>query len=142
MEKRNIIIVENDVDEQLLMREGFEKSGYFNLLAPFNNGNDLLYWLNANPDVIPDVILSDLNMPGKNGYDIMVNLQKIAAYAEVPFFIMSTLSNPVLVQICLSRGAAGFLVKPRVYIDYTTFACQLNALVLQNVWQKQGVGVV
>ncbi|HWJ90446.1 MAG TPA: hypothetical protein VNR87_05005, partial [Flavisolibacter sp.] len=62
MKKYKIIIVENDEDERFFMKEGFDASGMFEIIAQMINGDALLEWLEENPGTLPDVILSDLNM--------------------------------------------------------------------------------
>ena len=71
MKTYTIIIVENDEDEQVFMQEAFENTGLFQIAAMLRNGDELLEWMSQNPGELPDLILSDLNMPGKNGYDII-----------------------------------------------------------------------
>ncbi|MER3464718.1 MAG: hypothetical protein C4329_10250 [Chitinophagaceae bacterium] len=66
MKKYRIIVVENDEDEQFFMREGFKTADLFKLVEMFKNDDILLEWLEAHRNHLPDIILSDLNMPGKN----------------------------------------------------------------------------
>ena len=67
MKKYKIIIVENDEDEQMFMKEGFDSAGLFDIVGQVKNGDTLFEWLDENKNALPDIILSDLNMPGKNG---------------------------------------------------------------------------
>ncbi len=120
-----IIIVENDEDEQFFMQEGFEKSGLFQILAIVKNGDDLFHWLNKHPIVIPDLFLSDLNMPGKNGYDIIQEIKANPVYASIPVVITSTSSTQAIINKCLEKGAADYVVKPDTFIEYGPYVKQL-----------------
>ena len=128
MKKYSIIIVENDEDEQFFMKEGFDASGLFDILAQPKNGDILMEWLADHPNALPDVILSDLNMPGKNGYDILEEIKANPAYARIPVIITSTSSTTSTVQKCQSLGASDYLVKPDTFIAYKTF--------VENLYQR------
>jgi CheY-like chemotaxis protein len=129
MKKYKIIIVENDEDEQFFMKEGFDGSGLFQIIAQVKNGNDLLDWLEQHPSVKPDIILSDLNMPGKNGYDVIADTRSLSGYSHIPVIIISTSSTKTIIDKCLASGAAGYLVKPDTFIEYSSFAKKLCDLI-------------
>ncbi|MDB5251735.1 MAG: response regulator [Flaviaesturariibacter sp.] len=125
----NVIIVENDEDEQYFMREGFEASGKFRIRAMVANGDELLDWLGQHPTELPDFILSDLNMPGRNGYDIITDMRTTPAYSHMPVIITSTSSTKTFIDKCLAFGAADYVVKPETFIEYRSFVDQLHGLI-------------
>lgn len=133
MKKYTIIIVENDADEQYFIKEAFDASGYFVIRMQAENGDALINWLNEHPEQLPDVILSDLNMPGKNGYDVIQYCKGIAMLAAIPIIIMSTSSTPASIQRCLNLGAADYLVKPDTFIEYDVFAANLYRLLSDKI---------
>lgn len=120
-----IIIIENDEDEQFFMREGFEKSGLFQILAMVRNGDELFGWLRKHPIALPDLFLSDLNMPGKNGYDIIQEVKAHPLYANIPVVITSTSSTQAIIKKCLDAGAADYVVKPETFIEYEPYVKKL-----------------
>ena len=138
MSKYKIIIVENDEDEQLFMTEGFNATGHFDILAVLNNGNALFDWLEAHPKQLPDIVLSDLNMPGKNGYDIIREMGSTPAYAPIPVIITSTSSTRTFIDKCLAFGAADYLVKPDTFIEYVPFVENLYARIREKKLIKEG----
>ncbi|HEU4903911.1 MAG TPA: response regulator, partial [Flavisolibacter sp.] len=93
MKTYKIIVVENDEDEQLFMKEGFDSSGLFEIITMLKSGDELFDWLERNTGNQPDLILSDLNMPGKNGYDIIDEIKASPVYAAIPVVITSTSST-------------------------------------------------
>ena len=125
MKTYSIIIVENDEDEQVFMKEGFESHGLFRIVAMLRNGDELAEWLEAHPAGLPDLILSDLNMPGKNGYDIIDEMKANPVYAGVPVIITSTSSTPTIINKCLTKGAADYVVKPETFIEYVPYVERL-----------------
>lgn len=126
MKKYKIIIVENDEDEQLFMKIGFENSALFEVVKQVNNGNELLEWLETHSANKPEVILSDLNMPGKNGYDIIKEIKNNPGYQHIPVIITSTSEIRSVREKCIEHGAADFIVKPDTFINYEPFAIELH----------------
>lgn len=129
MTKYKIVIVENDEDEQFFMKEGFDAAGVFDILAQLSNGDTLFEWLVKNQANLPDVILSDLNMPGKNGYDILEGVKADPAYMHIPVIITSTSSAKIMIDKCMALGAADYQVKPDTFVEYKPFALKLYQLI-------------
>ncbi|GAB3559693.1 response regulator [Spirosoma fluminis] len=132
MKKYQIVIVENDDDERLFMKEGIEQTGLFDIVAQAENGRLLLEWLETNQTGLPDLILSDLNMPVTNGYEVLEALQNQTAYGHLPVIITSTSSTPSVIAKCLALGAADYLVKPDTFLEYDTYGKELY----QRIEQK------
>ncbi|GGB95971.1 response regulator [Dyadobacter sediminis] len=123
MRKYKILIVENDEDELFFMKESFNASGLFDIIGDVKNGNTLFEWLSdKSAQVMPDIILSDLNMPGKNGYDILSEIREKEDYARIPVVITSTSSIKSVMEKCIRMGASDYLVKPESFIDYSSYA--------------------
>jgi len=133
MRTYKIVIVENDEDEQLFMKEGFDTTGLFQIIAMVKNGDELMEWLAEHGQSLPDLILSDLNMPGKNGYDIIDEITGNPHYASMPVVITSTSSTPTIINKCLARGAADYVVKPDTFIEYVPYVERLY----QRIGEKQ-----
>ena len=125
MKKYKIIIVENDEDEQLFMKEGFENAGLFDIVGQVTNGDTLLDWLNEHLDSLPDIILSDLNMPGKNGYDVINEVRSNPLYSHIPVVITSTSSTRTIMEKCISAGASDYIVKPETFVEYVPYVQSL-----------------
>jgi CheY-like chemotaxis protein len=138
MKKYKIILVENDEDEQLFMREGFEASGLFDIIAQVKNGDLLLQYLQTNKNNLPDIILSDLNMPGKNGIDIINEVTTNHEYRRIPVIITSTSSTKSIIDKCLAAGASDYVVKPDTFIDYAPFVQDLHKRIEEKQLVKQG----
>lgn len=133
MKKIKIVIVENDEDERFFMKQGFEGSDVFELVGQLTNGDDLLEWLETHRTALPDVILSDLNMPGKNGYDILDYVKANPAYSKVPVIVTSCSTLNSTINRCIAKGAADFVPKPDTLLEYEPFVQSLH----HQIQQKQ-----
>ncbi len=122
MEKFSLVIVEDDEDERFFMTEAFNEFEGFELLNAFANGDQILNWLQTPSHRFPDLIVSDLNMPGKNGYDLINEVRK--GFPQIAVFITSTSKLQATREKCLHLGADSFLPKPDVFVDYAPFVAK------------------
>ncbi|UIE37207.1 response regulator [Leptodesmis sichuanensis] len=60
----------------------------------------------------PDLILSDIEMPRLNGYDLLEKLQQDLDLAMIPVILISGLATTDARNHALQLGAADFLSKP------------------------------
>jgi CheY-like chemotaxis protein len=125
MKQYKLVIVENDEDERFFMHEEFRAFDAFTILGEFMNGDTLLEWLESDPPELPDIILSDLNMPGKNGYDVLSEIKANPVYANIQVIITSTSPVIAVQELCLSMGASHYLIKPDTFIEYAPYVKKL-----------------
>jgi len=138
MKQYKIILVENDEDEQMFMKEGFDAAGSFDIIAQLKNGDSLLEWLHNHNNGLPDIILSDLNMPGKNGYDVIIEVKSNPRWSHIPVIITSTSSTKTIIDKCLDMGAADYVVKPDTFVEYVPYVKNLHRLIEEKQLVKQG----
>ena len=67
-----VIIIEDDIDDKEALEEVFKNLGYPNELMFYSDGQQALDFLNSS-DVVPFIILSDINMPKLDGWKIRLN---------------------------------------------------------------------
>jgi CheY-like chemotaxis protein len=63
-------------------------------------------------EVIPDVILMDINMPGVNGLEVLRFLRRDPLTAQVPVVIITAEESPTIKQDAFEAGADAYLLKP------------------------------
>lgn len=110
--KLHILIAEDDEDDAETIKEVFEKNENFYQIDIVPNGEEALQFLHNNPRKLPDVILTDFNMPIKNGYELLCDISNDLLLQTIPLFVYSTTINPSYVLKCKALGARDFLVKP------------------------------
>lgn len=60
----------------------------------------------------PDLILSDMNMPGKSGLDILKYVRSNPELSHIPFVIISTFQERDAIVNAIKEGAQHYLKKP------------------------------
>lgn len=61
---------------------------------------------------LPDLVLMDITMPNCDGREALQKIIAIAPHAKV--LMLSAISEPVIVEDCMRKGACGFATKDRL----------------------------
>ena len=125
MNKLRLLLVENDEDEKVFMQHGFEASGFFEIVGIAENGDEFVQLMNGYNGTYPDVILTDLHMYGKDGYDILNYIKTNLLFAHIPVIITSGSCTEMVTRKCQELGAYLLLPKPRSFKEYKMFAEQI-----------------
>lgn len=113
MNKTNpVIIIEDDPDDQELLKEVFKKLNYPNKLIFFFDGEAALEFLNKK-EVTPFLILSDINLPKLTGFALREKLKTDAELTIkcIPYLFFSTAISQKTVIDAYSLSVQGFFVK-------------------------------
>jgi CheY-like chemotaxis protein len=70
------------------------------------------------PTPCPDVILLDLNMPRKTGYELLYELKQHSRFKEIPIVVFTSTGDPHDVHRCYALGANAFVMKPLDLEEY------------------------
>ena len=75
-----------------------------------NDGMEAWSWLTQGN--VPDLIVSDLKMPGLGGIELLENINKSSVHKNIPLIIHSGYEDATKRKQCLDLGAFAYLVKP------------------------------
>lgn len=113
----NILLIEDDAIEVMKFNRVLKKLESNHKVVEANNGEEALEIL-KNKEIIPDIILLDLNMPKLNGIEFLTILKNDEVLKYIPSIILSTSSNHKDMLECYKIGIAGYLIKPLKYDEY------------------------
>jgi CheY-like chemotaxis protein len=107
-----VIIIEDDADDQEILTEIFQKLNYPNEIVFFFDGQEALRYINKT-DILPFLILSDINMPKLSGFELREKLKTDAELKIkcIPYLFFSTALNQKTVIDAYSMSVQGFFVK-------------------------------
>ncbi|HEY0273899.1 MAG TPA: response regulator [Chitinophaga sp.] len=116
-----IVIVEDDHDDQMIYKEIVESLHPKNEVTFFDNGEDVLHYLQTAP-VQPFVIISDINLPRMNGLELRrrINADETLRKKSIPFIFLSTTDAAHIVDEAYDLTVQGFFVKAHVYAEIAT----------------------
>lgn len=118
MSKAYILVAEDDADDRFLLETAFAEKGYTETLVFVENGVELMEFLkNLLTDPIrtgdmPGFILLDLNMPKKDGREVLKELKEDLRFKKIPVVVFTTTKNETEINRCYELGANTYIVKP------------------------------
>lgn len=113
----NILLIEDDAIEVMKFNRVVNSLGLNHKIIEANNGEEALTVLKEK-EIIPDIILLDLNMPKINGIEFLTILKNDAVLKYIPAIILTTSNNQNDLLECYKIGVAGYLIKPLKYEAY------------------------
>lgn len=114
-----ILVADDDDDDLMLIRETFEDRRLANELRFVKNGEEVMQYLLrqgkfAEPwtSPRPGLILLDLNMPRKDGREVLAEIKANAAFRDIPVFVLTTSRAEEDVHQTYELGGSSFISKP------------------------------
>lgn len=101
-----IVIAEDEEILIKILREQFEKEGFAVALAA--DGMEAMSVIKKSK---PDVVLLDLVLPKKNGFEVLEELKASEDIKMIPVIVLSNLGQDEEIKRALKLGATGYLVK-------------------------------
>lgn len=123
--KLSILIAEDDKDDAFFIHSTFRESGLFERIELVSNGEELMKHLNNEQLILPDIILTDLNMPKMTGYEALENIRLSTRLQCIPIVVFSTSDNPGIINRCIKLGACSFLIKPFELKEYENIPAKI-----------------
>lgn len=113
-----IIIIEDDLDDQELMKEVCQELRVPNILRFFNSCIAALEYLLATAEK-PFLIISDINVPAMSGLEFLKSINENCRLKSkgIPFVFLSTSSDNSLIAQAYQMSAHGFFVKPPSVVE-------------------------
>ncbi|MEK7209206.1 MAG: response regulator [Patescibacteria group bacterium] len=110
--KKTVLIVEDDEFLRSLTAKRIEKEGYGVEVAV--DGENAITVLET---LKPDLILLDLLLPGKDGFEVLKKIRSNEAVKAVPVIIFSNLGQKEDIEKAKSLGVDDFLIKANFTLD-------------------------
>lgn len=105
VDKYKIIVVEDNIDLSSFLKSKLSKS-YEVLLSDGTDAIELAL------EVVPDLMICDINLPEKNGFEICGILKKDLRTSHIPIIILTALNDKESYIKGLNSGADAYLTKP------------------------------
>jgi len=114
-----ILLVEDNPDDAELILYAFEKLAISNPLAVVGDGDAAVDYLGGTDAYrdrqrypLPALILLDLKLPRRSGFEVLRFLRSQEATQHVPVVVLTSSNQPEDIQRAYADGANSYLVKP------------------------------
>lgn len=105
MSQPRLLLAEDHVDTADLLSDLLQSE--FDVIAQVHDG---LALVSAAEQLMPDVIVSDISMPGLDGIDAATAILRTNAAARI--ILVTAHSDPIIMERGLAAGALGYVLKP------------------------------
>ena len=117
-----ILIVEDNNADALLITEAIKGSNIIKKYQVVKDGESALKYLNAinngSKEFLPDLIILDLSLPKKSGFEVLTEIKNNSLFKKIPVVILTCSDNQENVKKCYSLHANCYLVKPIELKEY------------------------
>jgi len=117
-----ILLVEDNEDDILLEQEALAEAKLVNLMSVVRDGEEAMAFLRRQGQYqdaqMPGLILLDINMPKKNGFEVLNELKADPALMHIPVVMLTTSDNEADIVKSYAKGACSYITKP---MDFDKF---------------------
>ncbi len=110
MDKTFILVLEDSRTQLEKIKYILNSAGFY--IIPFSNPVAALNYLNSKESILPDLILSDINMPVMDGYEFCKHVKSNLALKDIPLIFLTALLDDDNQAKGFDVGAVDYIFKP------------------------------
>ncbi|MGE5350879.1 MAG: response regulator [Acidobacteriota bacterium] len=133
MKPISILLVEDNPGDVYLTREAFKESKFSNTLQVVKDGVECMEFLRHQGKYagseMPDVILLDLNLPKKNGREVLAEVKRDQSLRYIPVIVLTSSQSESDIKTSYQLNANCYISKP---VDYDDFIRIIRSI--ENFW--------
>ena len=126
----HILIVEDNDDDVVLIEAAFTDGSLQASYDVVRDGEEAMTYLRHEAEYDrarrPDLILLDINMPRKNGFEVLDELKQDPELKYLPVIMLTTSNRDSDILQAYAQGAASYLVKPQHFDELRAMALKLH----------------
>ena len=114
----SVLLVEDDPGDVVLIEEAFEHNKVRNSLKIVGDGVEAMEYLRAEGTARPDLVLLDLNLPRKDGREVLAEIKSDPALRSIPVVVLTTSKAEEDILRSYDLHANAYVTKP---VDFNRF---------------------
>lgn len=118
--KKILLVVEDNILNMELIKALLESNDY-NVLEAFNSEDAMKHITTSSTEI--DLILMDLQLPDKSGFEIIDQLKQDPVTKDIPIMVVTAHANLAYKNRALESGCVDYITKP---IDLDNFMTVIN----------------
>jgi CheY-like chemotaxis protein len=119
-----ILIAEDDENDVFLIKRAFHQAQFDNPLQVVSTGEEAVAYLKSDPPFqdrekhpIPSLLLLDLKMPRKNGFEVLAWIRQHPEFNSLPVVVLTSSQESADINRAYALGANSYLVKPANFLS-------------------------
>jgi CheY-like chemotaxis protein/DNA-binding XRE family transcriptional regulator len=131
----NILVAEDDAADELLIRKALEKSETKITIFCLHDGDEIIKFLKQQNTTEcfprPDIIILDLNIPKRDGHEILKEIKRDQSIKDIPVIILTNSVSVSEMITAYKNYASGYICKSFNYQDF-----EKSLLGMINYWSE------
>lgn len=127
-----LLVVEDNPTDVRLLQEACLEHGLDWRQVWLKDGEAALDWLETTQNervVLPSLIVLDLNLPKRDGMEVLVAIRQVPAFSSVPVVFLTSSGSPRDQHRAAALGANGYLRKPVDLDEFLGIGAKLRTFV-------------
>lgn len=137
MKSIDILLVEDNEGDIVLTIEALEESKIINTINVVRNGKEAIDYVFSRGEyqnvTLPDLILLDVNLPLKNGHEVLSVIKNDDATKQIPVIMLTTSSSDKDINLSYKNHANCYITKPVEINDFFDALSQIEQFWLNIV---------
>jgi two-component system, chemotaxis family, response regulator Rcp1 len=129
----NILLVEDNPADVRLTREALKECKLLNKLSVVTDGVEAMEYMRQKGkyagEALPDLVLLDLNLPKKDGREVLAEIKQDPDLKKIPVVILTTSNAEKDVLMSYNHHANCYITKP---VDLDQFVTVVKSI--ENFW--------
>lgn len=110
-----LLLADDDKDDCDLFKEALDELSLYTKLEVVHDGEQLMQLLTNQTTALPRMLFLDLNMPRKNGFECLSEIEQNDKLKDLPVIIFSTSYDHDIVNLLHTNGAHYYISKPNEF---------------------------
>lgn len=106
----NILVVDDSLPMRKVIKKTIMASGF--AMAEYNEAGDGTEALGILREKWIDIVVTDYNMPGMNGLELVNEMKKDDLLKSVPVIVITTEGSTTRIEEFREKGVSGYIKKP------------------------------
>lgn len=125
----HILLVEDNEGDILLTTEAIEEGKIANKISVVKDGTKAIEFLSRHAKAdLPDLILLDINLPRKNGFEVLRHIKRSEHLKQIPVIMLTTSSAEKDMLYSFENLANGYISKPVEVDDFVNTISEIRDL--------------
>jgi chemotaxis family two-component system response regulator Rcp1 len=129
----HILLVEDNEGDILLTKEAFEDAKIVVKLSIVKDGKEAIDFIDRNGkyagETLPDLLLLDVNLPKKNGHEVLKYIKGKDSLKQIPVIMLTTSSTELDINLSYNNYANCYITKPVEVNDFLAIIATI-----ENFW--------
>lgn len=137
LKPNHILLIEDNEGDILLTTEALEEKLFANKISVIRDGKQAIDYLdnlaNIEQNELPDFILLDINLPKKNGHEVLHHIKESETLKQIPVIMLTTSSSEQDVLTSYKNHANCYITKPTDVHGFNTVMESIENFWVQTV---------